>query len=721
MDAVLYPVKIVLMKGLFFVLFFSCCLLPAVLIGQSGMPMDPAIDSLVLTVGDQVFSTSKHSVVFQGKQQLAFSYASNEQVVRGELYLKPGTGVGCCLSESPDYDIIDDLEFIDQRFYSFRVRFKNLAETEFLRLRIEIVENGRLRNTEIPLFPHTDTELAFYPGSEDLYLGEARKFELVTNHIDNLVLDGIWRETPNYDYRLVRNENKAYLFLEPKNLGAHDFELSVRTKRPALNADLEVSYELPPIVQGFNVKNSRHIFLRLEPREVIRIPGELKEHEVQIDNNRRLQMGKTYRLEASEELGSPLVAELFTERRLTNDRVMCRLRTYADHRVSDGFLFIKDGDNPVFMTNIDIVPQPEIAKASLLKKGGNWSSELRVKPGEIIDLRLEGKSLRKAQFFFEELEVLASDSVTQSDAVRNYKLRVPVNITRRQVEVLNGDKSTGVVLQVVEHNKPRSFDFVMLNYGEGLVAVNEINQPILYPKTVNEVVISFDRDKIDAGEVLHGVQHIEITARIEDKGGRLIEARQLGHFAVCPGEKSPRAEFYPSGKCRVDDLFLNAYLSQKTHSLADWSRIELSFEHVDGNYSTEGFSKKVVIYNQKRITFDVDVSIPAGLITQRIGQGETLSPLLTGIGFAMVAQFSFYKKGEIQRMLPIKSGVGFLAQNAFNFNPDADRDLGLIAITSVYPIKSTSKFSFPLFGGFGYFMQEQSFFFMIGPGIRVSF
>jgi hypothetical protein len=116
----------------------------------------------------------------------------------------------------------------------------------------------------------------------------------------------------------------------------------------------------------------------------------------------------------------------------------------------------------------------------------------------------------------------------------------------------------------------------------------------------------------------------------------------------------------------------------------------------------------------------VDVSVPAGLFVQNLGRGEPLASL-TGISFAMIAQFSFYRRNEIQKLIPFKAGVGFLAQNAFNFNPEARRDLGIIAIASVYPIRGTNKVSFPLYGGFGYFLQENKFFALIGPGIRVSF
>lgn len=679
-------------------------------------------DSLVVYAGDDAFSSQVDGIRYARMDHLAFMYTSNEQILRADAYIRESFKGQLRLKPSNDFDILDSLELIGGSYYKFRVRFKNLSESEFVAFNFEAYSADEPGVTiEIPLFPYTKTEVAFYPGSEDLYLGEARKFELVTNNLDNLVLDGIWRSAGEFDYRLTREENKAFVYIEPRSLGEHAFEVKFTTKRPFIDADRKPAFDLEPTRHTFNVRNSRHVFLRLDRREIIRDPKNPGSTEVQIENNRKLQIGKTYRIEASEEVGTPLIAELFTSRRLTNDRVVCEFRPYRDHRIQDGFLFIKDGDTPVFMTNVEISPTPSISNLSVLRNGGEWSSNLNVKPGEVIDVRIEGNSLKKAQFFFDELQIISSDSVTQSDVVRNYRLQVPINVNKREQAIYEGNDPTGITLKISEHQRPRPFDFIFVNYGEGAQEVDLIDQPILYSKTVKDLVITFDRDKIDQGELLYGRQHVQIRVRMEDKDGALIENRNLGTFMVCPGERSPRSVYYPASGCRLDDIFVNSYLSRKTHSLSDWSRIEVIIEHVSTSYSGEGYSQSIVIYNQRRVTFDVDVSIPAGLITQKIGRGEQLAPLFSGIGFAMVAQFSFYKKGEIQRIQPYKLGAGFLGQNAFNFNPDAERDLGLIVIGSVYPVKRARKLNFPLFAGFGYFLQDSSFFFMVGPGIQVSF
>ena len=119
------------------------------------------------------------------------------------------------------------------------------------------------------------------------------------------------------------------------------------------------------------------------------------------------------------------------------------------------------------------------------------------------------------------------------------------------------------------------------------------------------------------------------------------------------------------------------------------------------------------------MTFDIDVSFPAGLITKRLGEEGFGN--LGGISMAMIAQFSFYNDNKIAKAKPFKFGAGFLAFNAFNFNENSSRDVGLVGLASLYPIRTkySSRLSFPLYMGGGYFLSEQKWFVLLGPGIRV--
>jgi hypothetical protein len=656
--------------------------------GQNGHKLNtyPGIDSLFLHLNDGIYSLKKNTYYTKRKSSLVFHHTQNDPMVMGELYINKSLKGILHLLASEDYMIIDSLAYVNQH-YQFKIRFNNIANSDFLSLRFAIDSSI----TEIPLLPITKTSVDFRPPSEDLV-----------------------------DYKLQKINDKGYISIEPKKSGEHLFSFKIETKKPFIDSLGNLSTLLALVQKRFIIKPTRISILRFDNRQIIRDPNIINTTEVQVENHRYLQIGQRYRIEASEEPGSPLIAELIPIKRFSNDKMVCNFRAYNNHLSSQGNLFVKDDTRLLFLTNIDIIPTPSVEKISILRQGGEWTTNLSVKPGEQFMLRIEGQFLQNAKFNFDELINISSDTLQNSTIVRNYYLKTPIGISKKKLNIHLNNKPTNIEIAILEHQHPRPIDFLSIDYGNGNISTEDINQPILHPKTIKDIIIRFDRKKIDGGELLYGRQHIRIRIRLEDKLGILMESAILGTFFICPDENSPRFSFYPKNECRLDEIKVNDFIGKKTYTMEEWGKIEITFEHVNTSYTTEGYSKRIVIYNQKITSFDVDVSVPAGLFIQKLGKNEPLASL-SGISFAMIAQFSFYKKDEIKKLLPIKAGIGFLAQNAFNFNPSAERDLGIIALVSVYPIRSNSKVSFPLYGGGGYFLQGKKFFVLIGPGIRVSF
>lgn len=669
------------------------------------------------------FQYPQDTVVFRQETHLAFYYTSEEQVV--EVRLTPADKAYFAkrtlgLAPSADYDLLDSILFVNDRDFRFRLRFKSVSKSDFLQLTFIIAGGERTHYLPLRLFPYTRTTALFYPGSDDLYVGEEKSFELITNNLSNLKLDGVWRTQGNIEYRLTERDGTGYISIIPSATGTQRLRLAFETRKPFLSEWQQVRYTLEEQAFTFMARESRLRFLRIEQREIIREQDNREGVEIQLDNDRLLQIHKTYRIEDREERGGPLVAELYTVRRLSNDRMLCLIRPYLYHRISDGYLFIKDGDQPQFITNINILPEARIARISILREGQKWTNERTVFPGETVEVRLEGEGLSQARFYFEDLEDVSSDTITRNDKVANYVVKIPVNIRKSTIDIYNQGRRTGSSLTVREYERPRPLDFVYVDYGEGERAANTLNQLILYPNTVRDVVLSFDAAKIDRGEQLYGKQILEIDVRITGGRNELVEMLTISNIEVCPDETSPRAAFYRSASCNRQGIPLNSRLSRKTHSLDDWSKIELTIRHKRERYGGEGYSQRIEIVRQKLVTFDIDVSFPAGLVIKKIGVDGF--PGLGGISLAMLAQFSFYDSEQVKRLKPFKIGAGFLAQNAFNFNPDAsDRDLGLVVLGSLYPIRKEAKLNFPLYGGAGYFLNQSRFFFLIGPGIRVNF
>jgi hypothetical protein len=484
----------------------------------------------------------------------------------------------------------------------------------------------------------------------------------------------------------------------------------------------ELYYRLEPIKQTFYIKSSRLQFLSIEPKEfALDEVSKTEGIEIQLGDSRLLQMNKTYRIENQEEPGGPLIAELFTKRRLGNNKVLCLLRPYNFHNKADGYLYIKDGDDARFISNFSVAHATQIDNISILREGGEWKAGTILYPGETVEIKLEGRSLHRADFRFPDLVDISEDTLISGESMAIYKLRVPIDISKRLIPIFNFNEPTGKSLIIKEYQRPREFDFLYMNYGDLGRKVDGIRGPILYEKTIKDVVFSFNEQHIDSKEKLYGKQYFDMQLQITDKRNQLVEMRTIEDITVCPGDRSPRHDYYSSGDCRIEDISLNKYLRNKTYDLDDWSKISITLEHDEDKYETEGYKKELDIVLKRTFSFDIEVSFPAGLITISKQDSGTMGfGNLSGISMAMIAQFSFYHPEKIAKYRPYKIGAGFLAFNAFNFSEGAaNRDVGIVILGSLYPTTRDVKLSFPLYVGGGYFLKDEKWFFLIGPGIRV--
>lgn len=691
--------------------------------GLSQSVVDKYFSEIEVRIDTNVFRWTKNYQVVSTEKKLAFYFEQNESFAELRFFPKKGREFKVrSLSSNSFFSVIDSLQFVNDTYYSTKIKFNDLSNIDLLSVTPIIEEGGASEmRINVPLLPYTNTYASIYIGDGELFIGEEKSFEIVTNNANNLKFDTRWQKRESYEFRIHRRNEQLLFTVVPSQRGELNIDLPLDVISPIADSSQNLTFHLPLIQMQFNVKGSRLSFLRFDEREIVWERDVTEGVEVQIDNNRNLAISKTYRLEASDEPGGALIAELYTLRRLSNDKVLCIFRPYNYHRTRDSYLFIKDGDTPMFITNINIVPESRIDKVSILRNGGNWEENTSVYPGETVEVRIEGESLLRGDFKFKGLKDVSSDSIIRSDRIVNYQLKVPVDIRQKSISIYNGDRKTGRSLEVIEYQRPRLFDYIILDHGSSPKVVQDITQPILHNGTIGDVSIQFDPLYIDEVDYLYGKQYLEVEIRVKDQNNIIEERYTIENIVICPGETSPRFFAY-NGKnsdCNNGILAINDYISKKTHSLNNWSSIELVFRNKKDAYQGKGFSHRVQIFKQKLVTFDVDLSIPAGLLIKKVGVDGF--PGLTGVSLSMLGEFSFYQRGEIQRLRPYKIGAGFLAKNAFNFNPDADRDLGIVILGSVYPSRKKRKISFPLYAGFGYFLNEERFFYLIGPGIRINF
>lgn len=674
---------------------------------------------VVLLIDTLRFSQSKNTVQLKGEKFLAFEYFSENPTCEIRLYPHNIENIQKIdLAHSQDFSLIDSL-FRSQDYFRFKVKFNNLTQTQFLTFNFTIYQIPLKEiPCEIRLLPYFNTKVAFTPKDDELYVGEERMFELISNNPENIRVNPIPTSGKDIDYRTEYVNKQLRLYVLPSKIGEIDFSLDLSTYVPYIDEKGRITYQLPTIKYKFLVKGSRLAFVNVDVREITIDENTQKEGiEVQLDYNRFLNVGRTYRIENQEKPGGMLVAEIFTKSLLSNGKFLCLLRPYGQHRISEGYLYIKIGDEPVCITNFNVTPRTIINNIVILHEGNRRESAFY--PGEIVDVRIEGLALHKARFRFDGLNMVTSDSVIRTENVQSFRLQVPLSISKKEVEIFNRNEKTGRSIPVVEYQRPHQLNFVNINYGLGRQTLTELPVTILYPYTIKDIEVSFDYDKIDETK-LFGKQFLSIDVTIFNAKGDLVDLKKVSNIMVCPGETSPRFAFYVDRLCNKEPISLNKILSRKTFDLDGWSKIEITISHERDKYGGDGFSKKIEIILQRKVRFDTEVSFPGGLLIKRADQ-PNFSPF-GGISLAIIQQLSFYNPNKINRYHPYKVGVGVLANNAFNFNPNAtNRDIGLVLLGSLYPTRRDVKLSFPLFAGMGYFLSAKAWFFLIGPGIFVSF
>jgi len=687
---------------------------------QQSLQAQNCFKDVVLQVDTLKFSQQKDLVNHKGDKYIPFEYISENMPCEVRLYPISMENIQKIeLAGSSDFELVDSI-FRGQDYFRFKIKYTNLNQSKFINLNLTIHQIP-LKETacEIRLLPYHNTQANFYPKDDELYIGEERVFELNSNNPENIRINPIFTEGKDINYRTEYSNKQLRLYLLPSKLGEVEFHLDLATLNPYVDEKGRVRYQLPTIKKKFRIKGSRLAFLNTDQKEItLDDKAQRNGLEFQIDYTRLLDMEKTYRIENQEKQGGMLVAEIFTQKLLSNGKILCVLRPYSFHKRVDGYLYIKNGDNPVCITNFNVNPKTIISNISITHEGNK--RETVFYPGETVEVRLEGLALDKAKFHFEGLNVLTSDSLIRTENVQTFKLQVPLNITLKEIEIYNRSEKVGRSIPVAEYQRPHQLSFVNVNYGAGKTLITDLPQTVLHPHIIRDIEISFNPEKIDDNNKLFGKQYISVSITVFNAKGDLVEIKHLNNILVCPADNSPRAAFYVDKQCNKAPISLNTILGRKTYDLDGWSKIEIVFSHDKDKYGGDGFVKKMELILQRKIRFDTEVSFPGGLLIKRADQAG-FNPF-GGISLAIMQQLSFYDPNKINRYRPFKVGIGVLANNAFNFSNNAsNRDVGIVVIGSLYPTRKDVKLSFPLYAGMGYFLSAKAWFFLIGPGIYVSF
>ena len=689
--------------------------------GQGTFEDSPFVD-MIFKIDTSVYTWQKNAIMINGKMQLPFYYDSENEVAEIELKMAGYAEAGAIqLKVSNDYIILDSLLTFDD-YIRFKVKFKDLTASNFLKFVFkDQMDPSKSQFYDLGLFPHTQTRLQMISAGSELFIGEEQILNISVSNIDNVMLSNQWVSDDKANYLIRKKNDELRVHFLPTKRGLYTWNVRLPLRKPELLEETMV-FESAPLIKRFEIKSGRIAFLNINKLEITPSEDSKSPNIIQIDNHERLSLEKTYRLEDQEAPGGALVAELFTQSSMSNGKVLATLRTYAYHQKSKGYLYLKENDKALFVTNFDITPRTKIEAIYIQRPGKNWEKTNQVHPGENLNIRLEGQGLHKGKFTFEGVYQQQYDSLLKNENDIQYRVEVPLDILSNTVDIYNHNNSTDLKLDVKEYQRPKELDFLILDIDGNDYPVSTLDKPIYYDKTITDLVIKFDENRIDFSNQLFGKQFLEIDVKIKNKAGNIIELYEFEDLVVCPGTFSPRGDRYDKSECTANTINLNNFIKNKTSQLPEWAQIELDIKHKDNAYETVRFNRKVIIVLKRANSYDIDVSFPAGLLVLKFDDQSDFANF-GGVSLAMMAQMSFYQPGKIAEYRPYKIGAGFIFLNAFSFdeNDSRVRDVGLVILGSIYPISREKKLTFPLYAGFGYFLQEKIPFFMLGPGIQVRF
>ncbi len=660
---------------------------------------------------------------FRNQNTFLFFYRSESEMAL--LMFEPDTNITISdifVKGSPGVSVLATQKVAVSNLIRVHLRFDDITAGNFFHAQIKVLTtDGHTLHDEIFFQPVVKMHYSLTQIPEEVFVGEETVTEINTNLPQNVQLTHQWVFRDNFQYRIIRHDHRILLHLIPLTAGSRTFTIQIDQLKPDLDLTGTLNYSREFETPVFNVRTSRLAFVSFDLNEITLSDVNRRDGiEIQIDNHRLLQLNRTYRIENQEEAGGVLIAEFFTRSRLANNRVLGIIRPYNYHQAGEGSLFIKEGDKPLFITHLSVIPQTNIRSVRLLRDGRNWTEQLNVHPGETVVVRLEGESLNRARIRFDIPLQQSVDTLVWQEKEAEFQVHVPLHNPKTRIDILVNGKPSGFLLNMIEYQRPRQFDFITINYGNGPKTINEIKGPIFYESTIRDIVISFDPNKIDGDMRLYGKQYIDLDVRILGSRGELIENHSIERMAICPGENSPRFTFYSRNDCRMAEISLNQILNRKTFDWDMWTRAIITVSHTSDRYQSGHHRKIIDLVLQRPFRFDVDVSFPAGLLILRPGEDQIGN--LSGISMAMMAQFSFFYREQIARQKPYKLGAGFLALNAFNFaENNINRDMGIVLIGSVFPTRRDARMIFPLHVGGGYFLNQRRLFFLLGPGIRVNF
>ena len=367
--------------------------------GQGTFEESPFVN-MTFKIDTSVYTWEENAMMINGEMQLPFYYDSENEVAEVEMKLAEHADAAAIqLKFSNDYILVDSLLNINDHI-RFKVKFKDLTSSNFLKFVFkDQMDSAETKFYDFGLFPHTQTRLQMVSSNSEFFIGEEQIIDIAVSNIHNVKINNQWVNEDKANYLIRKYNDQLRVHFLPKKKGLYTWKVIIPLRKPEIVGETIV-FESAPLIKRFEIKSGRIAFLNINQLEITPSKNNQTPNIIQIDNNVRLSLGTTYRIEDQEAPGGALIAELYTQSSLSNGKVLATLRTYAYHQKSKGYLYLKQNDKALFVTNFDITPRTKIESIYIQRPGKNWEKTQKIYPGEKINVRLEGQGFAQGEIYF---------------------------------------------------------------------------------------------------------------------------------------------------------------------------------------------------------------------------------------------------------------------------------------------------------------------------------
>jgi len=208
---------------------------------------------------DTLIFTSVGSMVdYNNERCLYFIYNDENAIAEIALYpLNSQQNDTIALLPAGDYYLMDSLQFYNNA-WRCKIGFRNLTRSQFLKLQVKITGAEGQKMAIIRLLPCTHTTISMKPNVDELFIGEEKVFDLVTNRADNIRYSMDWTSGQPIDYRIEKVGDQFRLHVIPNVLGYNKIKLNFQTEKPWVDMNTNrISTQTAPVEYTFDVKNTQ--------------------------------------------------------------------------------------------------------------------------------------------------------------------------------------------------------------------------------------------------------------------------------------------------------------------------------------------------------------------------------------------------------------------------------------------------------------------------------